>query len=425
MSQKKKMVIFASSAGIVLLALVIVLVMLLGQGQPVSNPSGNSTTTTPSTVGTQATQGGDTTDAGTQNNDGSTTANNDTTTSQTVGSSQTNAAQSTNAHNHTTTTTTTITTTTATKATAVKPEGEKTFSVLQDPTFQNGFKALGLNSADGGANGRVIFNPLNSNGRQYWNLAAWGSRYAFGDSQYTTFKDLGNGVFKYVNPTKEFTIDTKNTVLTFTGITSKCYDTHRTGSEPWLHLLIEQSFRSADTKVTELESVQLTLANRLTMFKDNMGDAFNPNAHAAQFLMYLSVKNNDPTSPDYNKYIWFGIPFFDNRSEWMEKSSMFDRGTQSLMVGIGTRVLYEKNGKNNCWKNGKINAGPNVEWSEFSIDLLPLIYEAIDTAHRDGYLLNTNMEQLVIAGMNLGWEIPGSYDATMEIKNFSLIATKK
>jgi hypothetical protein len=156
------------------------------------------------------------------------------------------------------------------------------------------------------------------------------------------------------------------------------------------------------------------------MFEDHMGSAFNPNTHAAQYLMYFSVRNKDT-----NDFIWFGFPLFDNRSEWNEPSSMFDKGTSALMVGIGNRVLYQANGKNNCWKNGKINAGPTVDWSTFNIDVLPLIKGALETAHNDGYMENTSVDQLVISGMNLGWEIPGTYDASMEMKDFSVTATKK
>ena len=95
------------------------------------------------------------------------------------------------------------------------------------------------------------------------------------------------------------------------------------------------------------------------------------------------------------------------------------------MVGIGNEVMYKANGKNNCWKNGKVYASPNAEWSYFSLDVLPMIKNALDTAHKDGYLTKTSLDQLYITGMNLGWEIPGSYDATMEVKDFSIIGTRK
>jgi len=302
---------------------------------------------------------------------------------------------------------------------------EKVYSLFSDPNFENGFKVFGMSTADGGNEGSFVFNPLESSGRQYWQIAQWGSRYSFADSAHTKIKKLGNGVFSMDNTTKVFTIDTKTNKMTFTGLASKCYDTHRTGSEPWLHLLISQGFVKSKTKVSELKSVVVKHSNRLTMFEDHMGSAFNPSSHAAQFLMYFSVSNNDINSPELNRYLWFGFPFFDNRHEWNEASSMYDKGTNSLMVGIGNRVLYQTNGKNNCWKNGKINASPNAEWSSFELDVLPLIKQALITAHKDGYLLQTSLEQLVISGMNMGWEIPGTYDATMEVKDFSVTVTAK
>ena len=303
-------------------------------------------------------------------------------------------------------------------------EQSKVFSILADPTFENGFRVLGMNVNDGGSSGATVLDPLDSGGRQYWNLAQWGSRYSFADRAHTSLKKLANGVYNLKNTTKEFGIDYNKNMLTFTGITSTTYDSPRTGGD-WHHLLIEQSFKTADTKISGLSKVQVSMANRLTYFKDNMGSAFNPGLHAAQFLMYFMVANNDTNSKDYSNFIWFGFPFFDNRLEWNPPSSMLDRGTNRLMVGIGNEVLYKDNNKNNCWKNGAINAGPDVEWSYFSIDVLPMIIDALDIAHRDGYLKNTTVDQLAITGMNLGWEIPGSYDVTMEVKDFSILGTRK
>lgn len=315
--------------------------------------------------------------------------------------------------------------TTTGNTTSLSSADPRCVEVLQDPTFQNGFRALGLSVSDGGMAGKTVFNPLSTNKRQYWDLASWNSRYAFGDSRYTTYHELGNGVFKYANPTKEFTVDTKNAVLTFTGIATACYDEHRTGSEPWLHLTIGQNSRTADTRIAELERLDITLSNRLLAFEDHMGDAFSINKHTAQFSLNLMVRNIDTTSPDYNQFIWLCIHLFDNRWEWCESGTMLDVGTQSLMVFTGNRVLYKDNNRNNCWKNGRINASPDAKWSYFSWDALPTICNALVKAQKDGYLLHTSLDQMAITGLNIGWEIPGTYNATMQIKDFSILATKK
>ena len=137
------------------------------------------------------------------------------------------------------------------------------------------------------------------------------------------------------------------------------------------------------------------------------------------------VTNRDATSQGYDKYIWFGIGFFDNRTEWGKEGSMLDKGTGSLMVSIGTELLYKKANNNYCWKNGKVNADPNGQWSSFTIDLLPRIEAALLIAQHQGYLKNTRLDQLYITGMNMRWEIPGTYDATMEVKDFRLDVTRK
>ncbi len=310
-------------------------------------------------------------------------------------------------------------------STSSAPSNSKTFSILSDPKFESGFNVLGLNAGDGGAAGKFVYNPLDIVGRQYWNLAQWWTKYSFADKNYTQQKKLGNNVYGLINKNKEFIIDYNTNTLTFKGITSNLYEAPRQDGENWFHLLIEQNFVTANTKITDLAKVQVTMSNRLTYFKDNMGDAFNSGLHAAQFLMYFTVTNRDPNSPENGKYIWFGFPMFDNRFEWNPATSMLDKGTGSLMVIIGNEVMYKANGKNNCWKNGKVYASPNAEWSYFSLDVLPMIKNALDTAHKDGYLTKTSLDQLYITGMNLGWEIPGSYDATMEVKDFSIIGTRK
>lgn len=428
MSQKNKMIAFGSAVGAVLLALIVVLVLVLSQSGKRPNdptPSGNDVPNSSTSDGADPdgpVPSGD--DLPATTGDAAPDSSAAPAVNTTSGKTMAAGNKTTSRTPDKTTSATSKATSAATTSSSEHPSGS-TYSLLQDPTFKNGFRALGLDSSNGGSVGRAIFDPLGSNGRQYWNLASWASRYAFGDMNYTTLVKLSPHTFKYVNPTKEFTYDTDTGAMTFTGITSKCYDTPRTGSEPWLHLLIEQNFRSSEARVTELSKVELSMKNRLTMFKDNMGDAFNPNAHAAQFLMYLMVTNRDQASKDYNKYIWFGIGFFDNRTEWGKEGSMLDKGTGSLMVSIGTELLYKKANNNYCWKNGKVNADPNGQWSSFTIDLLPRIEAALLIAQHQGYLKNTQLDQLYITGMNMGWEIPGSYDATMEVKDFRLDVTRK
>ena len=179
-----------------------------------------------------------------------------------------------------------------------------------------------------------------------------------------------------------------------------------------------------NVKVSGLKSVQVTLSSRLTKFEDKMNGQANPNVHAAQFLMYLSIQNQKVDSPSYGEMIWFGFPFFDNRTEWNNESSMFDTGTKSLMVGLGNKLLFNKN-NNYFWKDGKINPNPNNPWASFSINIIDNIKKAYNTARAQGYFKSTSYEDLYISGMNIGWEIAGTYDAEVQIKDLNIITVKK
>lgn len=309
---------------------------------------------------------------------------------------------------------------------------DKLVSILKDPTYKNGFKVRGLGGIQGTTDVVGLFNPFNSSGRPSWDLAQWSSKYDFMDSSMTKLTLLSSTVAQYVNTNKIFTIDSKNGILTFQGIPSKSYDHPRQAGEPWFHILIQQGFSNAnslreDCHISELKTIQVTLSNRLTQFKDQMDGQVNPGLHAAQFLMYLSIQNQNIKSPGCNEMIWFGFGIFDNRNEWELGTSMFDQGTQSLMVGLGNTKMYgeDSGGVNTSYKNGIINASPDNDWSHFSLNISTEIKIAYETARVQGYFKNTNYEDLYISGMNIGWELPGTYDVTMETKDLDIKTEKK
>ena len=223
MSQKNKRIAFGSAVGAVLLALIVVLVLVLSQSGKRPNdptPSGNdvpnSSTSDVSEPGGSVPSGDDLpATTGNAPNSGDVPAVNTTSGKTTAAGNKTTSRTP-----DKTTSATSKATSAATTSSSEHPSGS-TYSLLQDPTFKNGFRALGLDSSNGGSVGRAIFDPLGSNGRQYWNLASWASRYAFGDMNYTTLVKLSPHTFKYVNPTKEFTYDTDTGAMTFTGITSQ------------------------------------------------------------------------------------------------------------------------------------------------------------------------------------------------------------
>ena len=299
-------------------------------------------------------------------------------------------------------------------------------SLLSDPYFKNGFSVKGLGGTDGtGIKGYFPEGCNESGNRVYWNLAQWSARYSLVDPKVSEQKQIADGVYIIQSPTLKFVVDTNQGLLTFNCSASKCYDTPRTGSEGWLHLLVETNFIAEDNwnKVTELKNLFVSIDTKLTKFEDHMGEAFNPSVHAAQFLMYIVVQNKNPESPDFNKYIWFGIGMFDNRSERINGGAMLDIGTGSMMYGLSSDDTLI--GDYHYFKDSRIQAGDDTPWVPYKVDVMEHVEAALKVTQYKGYLRDTKMEDLYFTGMNLGWEVPGTYDVEMLVRDFDVRAVKK
>ena len=71
-------------------------------------------------------------------------------------------------------------------------------------------------------------------------------------------------------------------------------------------------------------------------------------------------------------------------------------------------------------ENGQIVASEDGEWMNIDIDVLPYIKRMLNLAQEKGFMLGVTLDTVVIDGMNMGWEMPGTYDGEMWIKDLSL-----
>jgi hypothetical protein len=61
------------------------------------------------------------------------------------------------------------------------------------------------------------------------------------------------------------------------------------------------------------------------------------------------------------------------------------------------------------------------QWLVINKDLLPMMCERLGTAWQRGFLKDSRlMADYRIAGMNLGWELPGIFDVELQVRNISL-----
>ena len=264
-----------------------------------------------------------------------------------------------------------------------------------------------------------------------WTIAQWSSKYdLFGDDEITgghnletsedglvhTITSKGREINGEYKPAKKMIFNTKDgsVYLELNGTVE--YETPRTSSDPWAHLLVQDDFDKVEKyHITSKTSIIAETEFTLEKFVDGMGDKANPGMHAAQLVWYILLRNNNEKSEDYRHAIWFGLPLWDNRNQGQgyDSASMYDVGTGTLIVSPSSDDVYSST-------KGIV---PSIgDTAKVSVDVLPLITEAFVVAKRQGYLVNTNFEDLYIAHTNFGFEMPGSYDLGVKFKSINYFA---
>jgi hypothetical protein len=191
------------------------------------------------------------------------------------------------------------------------------------------------------------------------------------------------------------------------------YGVHaRKAGEPWVHLLVEQEF-DPPAPLAKLKAAKLHVEARLIHAHNLHQDDYLPAVHAAQFQIFFTVQNRNHQSPGYGDLLWFGVPIYDNRNRFPEEYKAKDfGGTAKFIFMAGAKSFTDESAH-----DGK--------WIVLDKDLLPLMGEALEAAWSGGYLLQSKKRyDYCIGGMNLGWELPGTFDVEMQIRNLSLKLAK-
>ncbi|MCU0104138.1 hypothetical protein N7603_00490 [Acholeplasma vituli] len=295
----------------------------------------------------------------------------------------------------------------------------KVIELIQDNHFRNGFV---ISPADNEPQPDNRY-PLDYNltygtptGQIAWLLGQAGNRFGLADDYALNGKKVAyvDGFYTIEDPSKKLIINPDTGEITFVLNTSKEYLRPRESKEAWPHLLIQQGL-SQNVSVSDVESIVLSLSIQLNSLVNHMSNAeYNASLHTAQFLMYIVVRSN--AAADAGEYMWFGIPFFDARYPLMQENGMIDAGTS----GNTGKFIYQMP-QIDFMPNG-LQVGVH---NDINIDLIPYFARALMLAKQQGALLNTEVEDLYLTNMNIGYEIPGTYDVSITLQNFSLKATKK
>jgi len=299
----------------------------------------------------------------------------------------------------------------------------KKISLIKDKYFRNGFDLRGLGGTDNDARVVKTIQFGTEKNAPNWAIGQWSAKYSFADGSVSTIKESSENVYEIISPTNHLTVDTNNATLVFDCTTSKNYDTPRRTDQGWHHLLVETTFTDINdpdgfTKLSEIKDIQVECKIKLLKFEDKMLGQADPDVHAAQFLLYLTIHNANKASKGFGEMIWFGLSFLDNRKEWEDESSQYDIGTKALIVGGGNQKIYPEGV--NMFRDGRPYAGEDSPVFPVKVNFLETVKKAYTKAREEGYFQESELEDLYITGMNIGWEVPGTYDVAMQLSDFDI-----
>lgn len=202
------------------------------------------------------------------------------------------------------------------------------------------------------------------------------------------------------------------------------YDAPRRANQNWLHLLLQRDFPPSErVSFGDVESLVFTCDAQVLRSERLMtADEFDSNLHATQASVYFAISNDDPESPDFRDYIWFGVSFFDDRWEIQTDYVAVDGDPRT----IGTGKLIYRLGEQRTIDAVLGGVNPfSKKPVRIEIDLAKYLGGALQAAKERGFLTETRVEQMKLAHFNFGWETPGTYRVALEIKNPRLVATLK
>jgi hypothetical protein len=284
--------------------------------------------------------------------------------------------------------------------------------VFSDPSFDIGFRVTTKLSGDRPNEIGVVHTPQQKDPHPPWRLAQWGSEHLLLPGEVDREVD---GAWRLQTAGKQVRIvgepDGETTIaLTVLG-TSEFGGRLRKREEPWPHLLIEQKLGEEGKGITP-SGLRFKAAFRVTRCEVSEGvelAQLDPGLHTAQVSAYWTAhafKDGSPTG----EMFWFGIPFFDARYPIPPGHFAIDfapGGGGKFISSLSGKLLYDQ------------PTGDGA-WHEVNLELLPNLAKGLEEAQVRGHMEGLSVTDFRLTSFNLGWELTGPYDATIEIHGLSL-----
>ena len=282
--------------------------------------------------------------------------------------------------------------------------------LIRDPDFRRGFTVLQPEPGKRVSYGIVRGHETGS--APVWDLVQWSSKHRLAIA---APESLADGSLYYSNVAKTVTLGATGSERGDLGMAVRASAEYgsraRKSGEPWMHLLVEQNIANPPA-LADLSAARLHVEARLMASEKRPMPDYSPGLHAAQFQIFFSVQDLNRQSPGYGKYLWFGIPIYDDRHRVVPSHKAQDTGGTSMFIYTLSGDVFSA------------KSAHDQEWITIDKDLLPLMREGLQYAWRRNFLKESQaLADYRIAGMNLGWEVPGTFDVDLAIRRLSLRAS--
>ena len=286
--------------------------------------------------------------------------------------------------------------------------------LLSDRNYTQGFEVIPScpNNPDQCARGPYyrLYNPFSTapNTSATWQMVQWNSH-----SNITT-----NGTFVDDGQSKgiEWSNNDKRLILFQDGRLQFSVDGfheygghYRAPDTPWACLLIQENIGIASGAIplSQVSELRWDFNIRLLYMNQHIEPGYNPSFYAGIFPLYITIQNLLQGDPEYGKYFWLGLCTYDDRVLMSPLYVNGDAGTGAL--------IYQPAFSN--FANVSVHSGNIVHVTG---DMMPFVRLGLQAAMERGFLNSTDLNKYYVGGMNIGWEVTGLNNGTIEIGSLSL-----
>lgn len=286
--------------------------------------------------------------------------------------------------------------------------------IIDGSEFENGFSVVSMEAPEGQQQILGDFSYPSAVSAPTWTIAQWSSKYCLWDERaesddYT----ITDGKTKWLsfNPAEKYVSMRLNA--------ANVYEGQPADEGAWPHLLLEQSPLKAYENLSEQDKafygcdadrMVFSLDARISDFKDTTN---SEGINAVQYLAFFYVR-----SYDGQHFIWFGVNLFDSRGLQPTYWSLDTAGSNNMIYAVSTNDSYGS-ALRSLYRFGK----PHVsnDWTKLRLDLSPHLDSLFEKMNESGdFGGSVDKSDFYISGVNIGFEVHGNYDCTVDIKDLAL-----